>query len=91
MFRFFLLKVTFLSYSMVYFSKIYFPPGLITSIIGLSLFFIVPNDPLTSRMLNEAERNLIIARHNADAIIKTDGKKEATTFKLFLQSFNIWV
>lgn len=42
-------------------------------------------------MLNAEERALIIARHNADAIIKTDGKKEATTWKLFLQSFNIWV
>ncbi|KAF8197016.1 MFS general substrate transporter [Pholiota molesta] len=70
--------------------KIFFVEGIITSGIGILLFFIIPGDPLTSKMLNQAERDLVIARMNADAVIKTDGKKEATTIKLVLRSFNLW-
>lgn len=42
-------------------------------------------------MLNKEERALAVARLNADAIVKTDGKKEKTTLKLILRSFNLWV
>jgi hypothetical protein len=71
--------------------KIFFVEGVITTSVGLILFFITPGDPLTTRMLNEKERALAIARLNADAIVKTDGKMEPTTFKRVMKSFNIWV
>ncbi|KAF5326743.1 hypothetical protein D9619_004681 [Psilocybe cf. subviscida] len=70
--------------------KIFFVEGVITFGVGLILFFITPGDPLTTRMLNEKERALAIARLNADAIVKTDGEMEPTTLKRVLRSFNIW-
>ncbi|KAF9484537.1 MFS general substrate transporter [Pholiota conissans] len=70
--------------------KIFFVEGIITTGIGLILFFIIPDDPLTTKIFSPAERELAIARMNADAVFKNDGKKEATTLKLFLQSFNLW-
>ncbi|KAF8953348.1 MFS general substrate transporter [Flammula alnicola] len=70
--------------------KIFFVEGLITTSVGLLLFITIPDDPLTSRILTKTERELSIARLNADAVVKTDGKKEPTSIKLILQSFNIW-
>ncbi|KAF8954838.1 MFS general substrate transporter [Flammula alnicola] len=70
--------------------KIFFVEGIITTGVGLLLLVIIPSDPLKSRMLNEAERKLAIARLNADQIIKTNGKREPTTLKLVARSFNIW-
>jgi hypothetical protein len=65
--------------------------GIITMVIGLCLLVIMPEDPRTTRMLNESERALAIARINADAAVKVDGMKEKSTWKLVLRSFNIWV
>ena len=65
--------------------------GIITIGIGLALLVIMPEDPRTTRMLNESESALAIARLNADAVVKVDGRKEKTTWKLILHSFNIWV
>lgn len=59
--------------------------------MGLALLFIMPDDPHRTKMLNPEERALAIARLNADSIVKTDGKKEKTTMKLILRSFNLWV
>lgn len=50
----------------------------------------IPGDPLTTRMLNEDERKLVIARMNADAVVKTDWKVEPTTWRLVVRSCNIW-
>ncbi|KAF5319372.1 hypothetical protein D9619_008618 [Psilocybe cf. subviscida] len=70
--------------------KIFFVEGIITLGVGIILLFVTPGDPLTTRMLNKKERELAIARLNADAIVKTDGKVEPTTWKLVLRSCNIW-
>ncbi|KAF5351232.1 hypothetical protein D9756_008302 [Leucocoprinus leucothites] len=70
--------------------KIFFIEGIITLGIGIALLFILPEDPCRTKMLNESERALAIARINADAIVKRDGHKEKSTVKLVLRSFNIW-
>jgi len=70
--------------------KIFFVEGIITLAIGFALLFIMPDDPRKTKMLNESERSLAIARINADATVKTDGVKEKTTLKLILRSFNLW-
>jgi len=70
--------------------KIFFVEGIITLVIGIVCLFIIPADPLTTRLLSGAERNLAIARLNADQIVKTDGRRESTSLKLVFQSFNIW-
>jgi hypothetical protein len=62
--------------------------GLITTILGLILLFIVPEDPSKSRMLNVAERKLALDRIDADQVVKSQGKKEKTTLPLVLRSFN---
>jgi hypothetical protein len=59
--------------------------------IGILLIFILPEDLRKTKMLNESERALAIARINADAAVKNDGYKEKPTLKLILRSFNIWV
>jgi hypothetical protein len=59
--------------------------------IGILLLFIMPEDPRTTKMLNESERALAIVRINADSTVKTDGHREKPTLKLILRSFNIWV
>lgn len=73
--------------------KISYAPstGIITIGIGLCLLVIMPEDPRKTKMLNETERALAIARINADAAVKVDGVKEKATWKLILRSFNIWV
>ncbi|EKM81340.1 hypothetical protein AGABI1DRAFT_72253 [Agaricus bisporus var. burnettii JB137-S8] len=63
---------------------------IITISIGLCLLVIIPEDPRKTRMLNESERAIAIARINADAAVKVDGRKEKSTWKLALRSFNIW-
>ncbi|KAF5350428.1 hypothetical protein D9756_008548 [Leucocoprinus leucothites] len=70
--------------------KIFFIEGIITMGIGILLLFIIPEDPRKTKLFNESERALAIARMNADAAVKTDGIKEKTTFKLVLRSFNAW-
>ncbi|KAF9446895.1 MFS general substrate transporter [Macrolepiota fuliginosa MF-IS2] len=70
--------------------KIFFVEGIITIGIGILLVFFIPDDPRKTKMLNEEERKLAIARINADATVETDGLKEKATLKLVLRSFNIW-
>lgn len=70
--------------------KIFFIEGIITIGIGIVLLFIMPEDPKKTKMLNETERALAIARINADATVKNNGFKEKATMKLVLRSFNIW-
>jgi hypothetical protein len=65
--------------------------GLITLIFGLILLVICPEDPNKSKILNQEERALAIARIDADQVVKTDGQKEKTTVALVLRSFNFVV
>ncbi|KAF6747659.1 major facilitator superfamily domain-containing protein [Ephemerocybe angulata] len=69
--------------------KIFLVEGLITTIFGLVLLFIVPEDPSKSRLLSVQERKLAMARIDAGQIVKTQGLKEKTTAKLVLRSFNL--
>ncbi|KAK7056452.1 hypothetical protein VNI00_003007 [Paramarasmius palmivorus] len=62
--------------------------GIITCGIGLICFFILPDDPRRTRMLNEEERALAIARIDADQAVETKGIKEKTSLKLILRSFS---
>ncbi|XP_006461471.1 hypothetical protein AGABI2DRAFT_185708 [Agaricus bisporus var. bisporus H97] len=70
--------------------KIFFVEGIVTIGIGLCLLVVIPEDIRTTKMLNESERAMAIARVNADAPVKVDGMKEKSTWKLVLRSFNIW-
>lgn len=65
--------------------------GLITTIFGILLIFIVPEDPSKSKILNDAERKLAMQRIDAEQIVKSQGQKEKTTVKLVLRSFNLMV
>lgn len=65
--------------------------GLITTGIGILSYFFVPSDPRDTKLLNEQERALAVARLNADAVIRTDGHAEKASFKLVKNSFSIWV
>ncbi|KAJ7281351.1 major facilitator superfamily domain-containing protein, partial [Mycena rebaudengoi] len=80
--------------------KIFLVEGIITTVIGLICFIIIPTDPARTRMLNEDERALALARIDADQAlalaridadqaVRTYGKKEPTSLKLILRSFNI--
>ncbi|KAJ7574271.1 MFS general substrate transporter [Mycena floridula] len=68
--------------------KIFFIEGIITTGIGLLCFFILPTDPQHTRMLNAEERALALARIDADQAARTYGRKEPTTLRLVLRSFN---
>ncbi|KAK6967120.1 putative transporter C11D3.18C [Favolaschia claudopus] len=68
--------------------KIFLVEGIITTGIGLLGFLIIPTDPERTRMLNEDERALALARIEADQVVKTNGRKERTTLKLIWRSFN---
>ncbi|KAH6892782.1 major facilitator superfamily domain-containing protein [Coprinopsis sp. MPI-PUGE-AT-0042] len=69
--------------------KIFLIEGLATTLFGILLFFILPEDPTKSRMLNEQERKLALARIDANQVVKTQGKKEKTTWKLVWTSFKL--
>ncbi|KAF9269207.1 MFS general substrate transporter [Marasmius fiardii PR-910] len=62
--------------------------GIITTGIGLLCFLILPTDPQHTRMFNEEERALALARLDADQSVKTQGRKEKTSLKLIIRSFN---
>ncbi|KAK7062528.1 hypothetical protein VNI00_000016 [Paramarasmius palmivorus] len=62
--------------------------GIVTCGIGLILVFILPKDPRETRMFNEEERALALARIDADQTVETKGVKEKTTMKLVLRSFS---
>ncbi|KAJ2915768.1 hypothetical protein MD484_g4623, partial [Candolleomyces efflorescens] len=72
----------------VFYVCIFLIEGLITLIFGLVLLVICPEDPNKSKILNQQERALAIARIDADQVVKTDGRKERTTVALVLRSFN---
>ena len=55
------------------------------------LLLIVPEDPSKPRLLSAAERQLALARIDADQVVKTQGRKEKTTLKLVLRAFNFIV
>ena len=46
----------------------------------------MPGDPTTTKMLNEEERKIAIARIDVDQAVKTGGRKEPTSLKLILRS-----
>ncbi|KAF9006193.1 MFS general substrate transporter [Cyathus striatus] len=69
--------------------KIFLIEGIITTGIGILLLFFIPDDPRITRFLNDDERALAIARIDADQVVKTGGRKEKTTLKLVLLSFNV--
>lgn len=68
--------------------KIFLIEGIITTGFGIFLLFFMPGDPSTTRMLNEEERKLAIARIDADQAVKTGGQKEPTSLKLIWQSLH---
>ncbi|PPQ63106.1 hypothetical protein CVT24_005817 [Panaeolus cyanescens] len=68
--------------------KIFFIEGIITMAIGVFLLFFMPGDPTTTKLLNEEERAIAIARLDADRAVKTNGKMERTTAKLIWRSLN---
>ncbi|KAI5117896.1 hypothetical protein M0805_001553 [Coniferiporia weirii] len=68
--------------------KIFLVEGIITTGIGILGFFIFPTDPQNTRMLNEAERALAIARISADQVVSTNGRRERTTLELFGRAFS---
>ena len=57
-----------------------------TTGVGILLVFFMPGDPSTTRILNEEERKLAIARIDADQAVKTGGQKEPTSLKLIWRS-----
>lgn len=65
--------------------------GIITTGFGILCFFIIPTDPQSTRMLNEEERSLALARIDADQVVRNYGRKERTTVKLVLRSFSFSV
>ncbi|PPQ75426.1 hypothetical protein CVT26_015385 [Gymnopilus dilepis] len=69
--------------------KIFLIEGLLTITLGLFLCIFMPSDPTKTRLLNDRERALAIARINADQVVKTSGKKEPTTLKLVWRSFSL--
>ncbi|KAF7308338.1 MFS general substrate transporter [Mycena chlorophos] len=69
--------------------KIFFFEGIITTGIGLICFVIIPTDPQNTRMLNDEERALALARIEADQVVRMQGRKEPTTLKLVWRAFNL--
>ncbi|KAJ6518943.1 MFS general substrate transporter [Mycena sanguinolenta] len=69
--------------------KIFLVEGIITTGFGLLCFLIIPTDPERTRMLTAEERALALARIDADQVVRTQGRKERTTFRLVWRSFNI--
>ena len=57
-------------------------------IFGLLVLFIIPEDPLKSKILSPEERRVAAARIDADQVIKTGGKREKATWKLIKLAFN---
>ncbi|KAJ2912841.1 hypothetical protein MD484_g7568, partial [Candolleomyces efflorescens] len=82
----------------VFYVCIFLVEGVITTLFGILLFFILPDDPVKSRLLSPEERRMVIARKyrdnahfaNKDAAgaVKHGGEPEKTTWKLVLRSFS---
>ncbi|KIK59579.1 hypothetical protein GYMLUDRAFT_169512 [Collybiopsis luxurians FD-317 M1] len=62
--------------------------GIITSGIGIMCMFVIPADPRRTRMFNDQERALALARLDADQAVRTQGRKEGTSLKLIGRAFN---
>ncbi|KAJ7781955.1 major facilitator superfamily domain-containing protein [Mycena maculata] len=69
--------------------KIFLVEGIITTGIGLLCFFILPTNPQHTRMLTAQEKALALPRIDADQVVRTFGRKEATTFRLIWRLFNM--
>ncbi|CAA7266285.1 unnamed protein product [Cyclocybe aegerita] len=69
--------------------KIFLIEGVLTTAVGIFLLFFIPGDPTTTKLLNEEERAIAIARLDADQTVKMGGKKERTSLKLVIQSCNL--
>ncbi|CAA7269243.1 unnamed protein product [Cyclocybe aegerita] len=69
--------------------KIFLIEGVLTTVVGLLLLFFIPGDPTTTRLFNEEERAMVIARLDADQTVKMGGKKERTSLRLIIQSCNL--
>lgn len=63
--------------------------GIITIGLGTLLLLFMPADPTITRLFNEKERALALARIDADQVVKTGGRKEPASLKLILRSFNL--
>ncbi|KAF8892195.1 major facilitator superfamily domain-containing protein [Infundibulicybe gibba] len=68
--------------------KIFLVEGIITTGFGLLCIAIIPTDPQKTRILRPEERELALARINADQPVDNHGMKERTTLKLVLRSLN---
>ncbi|TFK53257.1 MFS general substrate transporter [Heliocybe sulcata] len=68
--------------------KIFLVEGIITTGFGLLCFIIIPDDPRYSKMLNEEERALALARIEADQPVSKGGKRGRTTVELVMRAFN---
>ncbi|KAG6811879.1 hypothetical protein H0H92_005405 [Tricholoma furcatifolium] len=69
--------------------KIFLIEGIITTGFGLLCFLIFPADPRHTHLLNEEERALALARIDADQAVRTQGRREKTTFRLVTQALSI--
>ncbi|KAJ3533624.1 hypothetical protein NMY22_g7259 [Coprinellus aureogranulatus] len=69
--------------------KIFLIEGALTVAFGIILYFIMPDDPMTWKMLSEEERKLAVARLDVDAVVKNQGRKDRTTLRGIWHSFNI--
>jgi hypothetical protein len=82
-------------------TQIFLVEGIITTLFGILLFFILPDDPVKSRLLSPEERRMVIARKirdnahlarkDATASGAHGGEPEKTTWKLVLRSFSFIV
>ncbi|KAF8892192.1 MFS general substrate transporter [Infundibulicybe gibba] len=68
--------------------KIFLVEGIITVIFGIICLVVLPTDPQHSRMLNDQERAIALARIDADQAVRTRGHKERTTLRLVWRAFN---
>ncbi|KAG6908884.1 hypothetical protein DXG01_002862 [Tephrocybe rancida] len=71
------------------FAKVFLIEGIITTGFGLLCFLILPADPQHTRLLNENERALALARIDADQAVKTQGRREKSTLKLVLRGLSL--
>ena len=58
---------------------------------GLLCVIIFPTHPQHTRMLNEEERALALARIDADQAVSTHGRKEPTSVRLIFRAFSLHV
>jgi len=69
--------------------KILFVEGLVTTVIGIVLLFAMPAEASKTRLLNEEERALALARLDMDLTHEKQVRVEKTTWELIWHSFNV--